>query len=206
MEYTDLKFWAKSLNCPSPSHSSTLLPLVHESLFLYRINSIEFCQFLILFRDSQKFIVFLKILMRVNIFQYGNGCLYLLMTFVLFLLGVHVYRFAISHFRNHSLLYTAIFFILSFIFSLLICYNFTTLFLCNQIYWPTLKFLPWISCLERFSLFKIIKIPMFSSDIFMISFFMSVFNAVGNYEVKIYKFLPLSIVYKIFLFPYWSKM
>ena len=87
--------------------------------------------------------------MRVNIFQYVNGCLYLLLTFVLFLLGVHVYRFAISHFRNHSLLYTANFFILAFIFSLLICYNFTTLFLCNQIYWPTLKFLPWISCLER---------------------------------------------------------
>lgn len=147
-EYTDRQFWAKLSNCPS-SHSSTLLPLVHESLFLYRINSIEFCQFLIFFRDSQKFIVFLKFLMRVNIFQYVNGCLYLLLTFVLFLLGVHVYRFAISHFRNHSLLYTTNFFILSFIFSLLICYNFTTLFLCNQIYWPTLKFLPWISCLER---------------------------------------------------------
>lgn len=65
MKYTGLKFWAKSLNCPSPSHSSTLLPLVHKSLFLYRINSIEFCQFLILFRDSQKFIVFLKFLMRI---------------------------------------------------------------------------------------------------------------------------------------------
>ena len=114
MEYTDRKFWAKLSNCPS-SHSSTLLPLVHESLFLYRINSIEFCQFLIFFRDSQKFIVFLKFLMRVNIFQYVNGCLYLLLTFVLFLLGVHVYRFAISHFRNHSLLYTTNFFILSFI-------------------------------------------------------------------------------------------
>lgn len=87
--------------------------------------------------------------MRVNIFQYVNGCLYLLMTFALFLLDVHVYKFAVSDFRNHSLLYTAIFFILSFIFSLLICYNFTTLFLCNQIYWPTSQFLPWISCLER---------------------------------------------------------
>lgn len=37
-------------------------------------------------------------------FQCVNGRLYLLMTFALFLLDVHVYKFAIAHIRNHSLL------------------------------------------------------------------------------------------------------
>lgn len=96
------------LNCQTVLHQSySSLHCYHQCVrvFIHKFNDIQCYQSLRFFSNSQKLIVLFLFFVRVKYFNV-NGCLYLLysyfpMPFALFLVDIHIYKFAVIHVRNH---------------------------------------------------------------------------------------------------------